>query len=647
MYIELFILVLFYQGRMAEKLRGKKKKVKQSQERRSNVQVHTVPATVVWTPENEQPNAVPTLTSEAQATTSESQVVSLGDAAHLIDPAPVDVPSGAEASIEQAAVHTSNGAVLSTGPVPVNASICDAKDSIESVPADGLGITPLVDAHSDPTPLATTPSHTNEPNDSGPSAVPAQECEPSADLESTNSPPVSALDNASTSNDQTQVNVSANSPAPGPSGVNASCSAEPINDPQAAIAPSQDHAVDEISQIPIQPSDSGTYRGAIPKTKQISEVVCSPTPDEDATNAVAYTIIDTDTDAMPDHEEWKEADKFIGPESLAAQQFYDQIGKDGDPQWGMFHLPIDPSYEHDPSSVAAAIMSQRKQDIENKKASSRENEKSSSDSASKLDDVTTSKIAGELNDETSADIASDLDDETFDSEEGAAAMPLKPRIQRQEPQLPSPDIAQHPDHVATPPPVPPTGIRAFVNDMLACGRLINIRFTVAMDTVRQVFRDIRSCRRPRPMFEYEPGNSKNSDSFVTKSVANVVAYRNRWALICVLPTVTLMEIPLTLKEPPSQQTIEENAKNSIMPKENDEKYDCHICREKIKATEAYRFLPCEHYFHTGCIDPWFIYMYNCPLCRWNINVVRCGPMQRNRRKWSDENDPRDIGTEDY
>lgn len=43
---------------------------------------------------------------------------------------------------------------------------------------------------------------------------------------------------------------------------------------------------------------------------------------------------------------------------------------------------------------------------------------------------------------------------------------------------------------------------------------------------------------------------------------------------------------------------------------------CPICLVKYQAVDSIRVLPCDHYFHTPCIDAWVCgHVNNCPLCR--------------------------------
>jgi len=54
---------------------------------------------------------------------------------------------------------------------------------------------------------------------------------------------------------------------------------------------------------------------------------------------------------------------------------------------------------------------------------------------------------------------------------------------------------------------------------------------------------------------------------------------------------------------------------------------CSICQEDFAADEEVRDLPCQHYFHSHCIDQWLVIQKKCPLCRHDITTEYTGPEQ--------------------
>ncbi len=49
--------------------------------------------------------------------------------------------------------------------------------------------------------------------------------------------------------------------------------------------------------------------------------------------------------------------------------------------------------------------------------------------------------------------------------------------------------------------------------------------------------------------------------------------------------------------------------------DNDKYTRCSICLCDFESDEDIRNLPCEHLYHTECIDKWFVQNVNCPMCR--------------------------------
>ncbi|CAH8668142.1 unnamed protein product [Dicrocoelium dendriticum] len=45
---------------------------------------------------------------------------------------------------------------------------------------------------------------------------------------------------------------------------------------------------------------------------------------------------------------------------------------------------------------------------------------------------------------------------------------------------------------------------------------------------------------------------------------------------------------------------------------------CAICIEPFRPMDSIRILPCRHYFHKLCIDPWLLEQRSCPMCKLDI-----------------------------
>lgn len=55
-----------------------------------------------------------------------------------------------------------------------------------------------------------------------------------------------------------------------------------------------------------------------------------------------------------------------------------------------------------------------------------------------------------------------------------------------------------------------------------------------------------------------------------------------------------------------------------LPDENDR---CTICYDDYKVGTGIKILPCNHHFHSECIDEWFNVKDSCPLCKKSINLL--------------------------
>ncbi|KAJ3402129.1 cytochrome c oxidase subunit 1, partial [Chytridiales sp. JEL 0842] len=78
------------------------------------------------------------------------------------------------------------------------------------------------------------------------------------------------------------------------------------------------------------------------------------------------------------------------------------------------------------------------------------------------------------------------------------------------------------------------------------------------------------------------------------------------------PTITTNPFtPPAPARPPSYTTL---------PRPSTDEEPCTICLESFESGDITRQLPCGHFFHPGCIDPWLKISPLCPTCR--INAAR-------------------------
>ena len=50
---------------------------------------------------------------------------------------------------------------------------------------------------------------------------------------------------------------------------------------------------------------------------------------------------------------------------------------------------------------------------------------------------------------------------------------------------------------------------------------------------------------------------------------------------------------------------------------------CFACLTLMVGFQKLRVLPCQHQYHTKCVDPWLVNNRTCPLCKLNIIGKSC------------------------
>ena len=68
--------------------------------------------------------------------------------------------------------------------------------------------------------------------------------------------------------------------------------------------------------------------------------------------------------------------------------------------------------------------------------------------------------------------------------------------------------------------------------------------------------------------------------------------------------------------------------SEVARRESSGKETCAICVEEFQAEEVVRVLPCSHFFHPNCIDPWLTeHSSMCPLCKQSVSQQNEQPPQ--------------------
>ncbi|KAJ8263604.1 hypothetical protein COCON_G00160610 [Conger conger] len=68
--------------------------------------------------------------------------------------------------------------------------------------------------------------------------------------------------------------------------------------------------------------------------------------------------------------------------------------------------------------------------------------------------------------------------------------------------------------------------------------------------------------------------------------------------------------------PPAARAITQNLPTVVItPEQADKGLKCPVCLLEFEELETVRKMPCQHFFHAGCILPWLGKTNSCPLCR--------------------------------
>lgn len=62
--------------------------------------------------------------------------------------------------------------------------------------------------------------------------------------------------------------------------------------------------------------------------------------------------------------------------------------------------------------------------------------------------------------------------------------------------------------------------------------------------------------------------------------------------------------------------IKYNPEDTTIPEED---ATCAICLSSYELKERIRYLPCNHHFHSECVDKWLLKNKSCPFCKREID----------------------------
>ena len=71
------------------------------------------------------------------------------------------------------------------------------------------------------------------------------------------------------------------------------------------------------------------------------------------------------------------------------------------------------------------------------------------------------------------------------------------------------------------------------------------------------------------------------------------------------------------------KSMKKTDRKSILPEDTLYNTECNICLShyEIKIDQL-RVLPCKHSFHTDCIDKWFEKKKRCPICNFDMEIIK-------------------------
>jgi len=65
------------------------------------------------------------------------------------------------------------------------------------------------------------------------------------------------------------------------------------------------------------------------------------------------------------------------------------------------------------------------------------------------------------------------------------------------------------------------------------------------------------------------------------------------------------------------ERIEVSDEDLLLLKRNNS-IDCSVCKDDFVLKTALIKLPCNHYFHEDCLNPWLLQRNSCPTCRFEL-----------------------------
>lgn len=121
---------------------------------------------------------------------------------------------------------------------------------------------------------------------------------------------------------------------------------------------------------------------------------------------------------------------------------------------------------------------------------------------------------------------------------------------------------------------------------------------------------------------WSPSKDKTSIIFVSLSFLILMVISLTWLIVYYVQRFRLVQTPGVLKQRREQARQLVNTLQKKLLKQTDKEVKneeiCPICIENYRADDVLRILPCEHFFHRKCVDPWLCARETCPMCKRDV-----------------------------
>jgi len=91
--------------------------------------------------------------------------------------------------------------------------------------------------------------------------------------------------------------------------------------------------------------------------------------------------------------------------------------------------------------------------------------------------------------------------------------------------------------------------------------------------------------------------------------------------------------------PAKKDIVDQLPQVNIDSKQLDEGLSCAVCKDNFQLKEIALQLPCNHFYHNGCIIPWLSEHNTCPVCRYELPVDDQQYEEQRKKRMTQRNIP--------